>query len=116
MPLHSTFNVGPNLTIRLYSPMLQNQTPMLENATTMVIQAMDLSLIVPLAVLSGILLLRRSTWGYQLSSVTLLKGVTLGLGVSAMAINMALRGGQPGDHGSLPRHHRTEHCHSRAAA
>ncbi len=91
---------------------------MLENATTMVIQAMDLSLIVPLAVLSGILLLRRTPQylGYQLSSVTLLKGVTLGLGVSAMAINMALRGGQPGDHGPLPGHHRTEHCHGRAAA
>jgi hypothetical protein len=53
---------------------------------------MDLGLIVPLASLSGILLLRRSPWGYLLASVTLLKGVTLGLAVSTMSIIMALRG------------------------
>lgn len=49
---------------------------------------MDLALIVPLAILSGILLLRRSAWGYLLASVFILKAVTLGLAVSAMAINM----------------------------
>lgn len=53
---------------------------------------MDLGLIVPLAILSGILLLRRSPWGYLLASVTPLKGVTLGLAVSTMAINTALNG------------------------
>jgi biotin transporter BioY len=37
-------------------------------------------------------LLRRSPWGYLLASVTLLKGVTLGLAISVMSINMALRG------------------------
>lgn len=77
---------------RIVPPLLQNQTPALENTTTLVIQAMDLGLIVPLAILSGILLLRRSPWGYLLASVTLLKGVTLGLGVSAMVINMTLKG------------------------
>lgn len=77
---------------RIVPPLLQGGTPILENTTTLVIQAMDLGLIVPLAVLSGVLLLRRSPWGYLLASVALLKGVTLGLGVSAMAINMALRG------------------------
>lgn len=74
---------------RIIAPLLQNQTPVLENTTTLVIQAMDLGLIMPLAVLAGILLLKRSPWGYLLSSVTLLKGVTLGLGVSVMGINMA---------------------------
>lgn len=77
---------------RIVPPLLQNQTPVLDNTTTLVIQAMDLGLIVPLAILSGVLLLRRSPWGYLLASVTLLKGVTLGLAVSAMAINMALNG------------------------
>ncbi len=90
------FLVGGFLLIawlgRIASPLLQGETPVLENTTTLVIQAMDLGLIVPLAVLSGILLLRRSAWGYLLASVTLLKGVTLGLGVSAMAINMSLKG------------------------
>jgi hypothetical protein len=73
-------------------PTLRGQVPALENTTTMVIQAMDRGLIVPLALLSGIQLLRHSAWGYLLASVTLMKGVTLGLGVSAMAINMALKG------------------------
>ncbi|MCJ7824062.1 MAG: hypothetical protein MUP44_04135 [Anaerolineales bacterium] len=77
---------------RIVPPLLQNQTPALENTTTLVIQTMDLGLIVPLALLSGFLLIRHTPWGYLLASVTLLKGVTLGLGVSAMAINMALKG------------------------
>lgn len=77
---------------RVIPPLLQGQTPVLENTTTLVIQAMDLGLIVPLAILSGILLLRRSPWGYLLASVVLLKGVTLGLAVSTMSVLMALRG------------------------
>ena len=42
---------------RILQPLFQNQTPALENTTTLVIQFMDLSLIVPAAVLGGILLL-----------------------------------------------------------
>jgi hypothetical protein len=76
---------------RIVPPLLQGETPALENTTTLVIQAMDLGLIMPLAILAGVLLLRRSAWGYLLASVTLLKGITLGLGVSAMAVNMTLR-------------------------
>jgi hypothetical protein len=77
---------------RIVPHLLQNQTPALENTTTLVIQAMDLGLLTPLAILAGILLLRRSAWGYLLASVVLLKGVTMGLAVSTMSINMALRG------------------------
>ena len=77
---------------RVLMPLIQNTVPALENTTTFVIQAMDLALIIPLAILSGILLLRRNAWGYLLSSVILLKSLTLGLGVSAMGINMALVG------------------------
>jgi hypothetical protein len=87
------FLVGGFLSLawlgRIVPPLFQNQTPVLENATTLIIQCMDLGLIVPLAFLGGILLLRRSAWGYLLSSVLLTKGVTLGLAVSAMGINMA---------------------------
>ena len=75
---------------RIVPPLLQNQDPPLENTTTLVIQAMDLGLIVPLALLSGILLLRASSWGYLLASVALMKGLTMGLAVSAMGLNMAL--------------------------
>ncbi len=90
------FVVGGFLSLawlgRILTPILQNQTAALENTTTFVIQAMDLTLIVPLAILSGILLLRRSAWGYLLASVFVLKAIALGLAVSAMSINMTLAG------------------------
>lgn len=77
---------------RIVPPLVQNATPPLENTTTLVIQAMDLALIVPAAILAGLLLLRRSAWGYLLASVAVLKGLTLSLAVSAMGISMALNG------------------------
>lgn len=90
------FVIGAFLTVswlgRIIPPLVQNTPPMLDNGITMVIQAMDLSLIVPLAILSGILLLRRSAWGYLLTSVFVLKAITLGLAVSAMVVNMAMAG------------------------
>ena len=63
--------------------------PALENTTSLFIQAMDLALIVPLCVLAGVLLLRRSAWGYLLASVGVLKFITMGLAVSLMALNQA---------------------------
>lgn len=72
--------------------LLQNHTPVLENTTTLVIQAMDLSLIVPLAILAGILLLRRNAWGYLLASIFVMKAVALGSAVSAMVVSVALAG------------------------
>jgi hypothetical protein len=77
---------------KVVPPLMQNLTPALENTTTFVIQAMDLSLIVPLAVLAGILLLHRSACGYLLASVFVMKAIALGLAVSAMCINMTLAG------------------------
>jgi hypothetical protein len=78
---------------RVVPELLQPGTPAaLENTTTRVIQAMDLALVAPLAILSGILLLRRSAWGYLLASVAILKGLTMALAVSTMAVNMALKG------------------------
>ena len=77
---------------RIGQPLIQNETPALENTTTLVIQAMDLGLVVPLFLLGGALLLHRSPWGYLLASVALLKGVTMGLAVSAMSVNMTLKG------------------------
>ncbi len=82
---------------RIAPGLLQNSTPALENSTTMVIQAMDLGIIVPLAFLSGILLLRRSPWGYLLASTAVLKFLTYGVAVSAMGINMILSGIQGGE-------------------
>lgn len=64
----------------------------LENYTTLVIQGMDLGIIVPAAFLSGILLIKRKPFGYLLSSVIIIKGVTMLTCISAMIINMALMG------------------------
>lgn len=90
------FLIGGFLTLawlgKVIPPILQNFPPVLDNTTTFVIQAMDLGLIVPLAVLSGILLLRHSAWGYLLTSIFVLKAITLGLAVSAMVVKMMLAG------------------------
>ncbi len=72
-----------------YSP---GGIPLLENATSMFIQAMDLSLVAPLCVVAGVLLLRRRPWGFLLASVGLVKFTALGIAVSLMALNM-LRAG-----------------------
>jgi hypothetical protein len=77
---------------RIAAPWLNGTPPALENTTTMVIQAMDLGLIVPLALLSGLLLWRRSAWGYLLASVAVMKMLTMGTAVSVMGVNMALNG------------------------
>jgi hypothetical protein len=64
----------------------------LEHYTTLVIQGMDLGLIVPTAILSGILLIRKKPFGYLLSSVIILKGITMLTAITAMIINMVLSG------------------------
>jgi hypothetical protein len=74
---------------RIIPTISADQIPALENTTTMFIQVMDLGLIVPLCVLGGILLLRRSPWGYLLASVGLMKFLTMGTAVSLMALNIA---------------------------
>ncbi len=77
---------------RIFAALQEGAIPALENTTTMVIQFMDLGLIAPAAVLGGILILRRSAWGYLLAAIMMTKGITLGLAVSTMAINMSLKG------------------------
>ncbi|NLF50381.1 MAG: hypothetical protein GX577_04530 [Leptolinea sp.] len=90
------FLVGAFLSLawlgRIIPPLLNNTIPLLEGTTTLVIQAMDLVLIVPMAILGGILLLKRSPWGYLISSILFLKSITLGVAVSTMSIFMAARG------------------------
>jgi hypothetical protein len=78
---------------RVVPELLNPQTPAaLENTTTRVIQAMDLALLAPLAIVGGSLLLRGSPWGYLLASLAVLKGLTMTLAVSTMGISMALAG------------------------
>lgn len=77
---------------RIVSEIQGEQIPLLENTTTRVIQAMDLALIMPAAMLAGLFLLRKQALGYLLASVLVMKFITMGLAVSAMGINMALVG------------------------
>jgi hypothetical protein len=74
---------------RIAATFAPDAIPALDNTTSMFIQAMDLGIIVPVCILSGILLLRRHPWGYLLASVGLTKFLTLGIAVSLMGLNMA---------------------------
>jgi hypothetical protein len=74
-------------------PLMRGERPAaLENYTTLVIQALDLGVIVPLAAITGNLLLKREAWGYTLASLVLIKGITLGTGVLSMVLFMAMDG------------------------
>lgn len=78
-------------------PLLANQAPLeLELYTIPIIQALDLGVVVPIVFLSGILLWKKSAWGYLLSSIVLIKFVTIALAVTAMEVNMILAGVQVG--------------------
>ncbi len=55
--------------------------------TTLFIQVMDLGVVAPLAVVSGILLWKRKPLGYLLSSVLVVKGASMGLALVAMIVN-----------------------------
>lgn len=72
---------------RIIPTLIKNSIPVgLEHYTTLVIQGMDLGFIVPVAILSGILLIKRKPFGYLLSSVIIIKGITMLTSISAMII------------------------------
>ncbi len=74
-------------------PMLTGQPPAgLESAITMVIQALDLGIIVPTALITAILLLKERPWGFTLAAVVLLKILSMGAALVAMVINQAREG------------------------
>ena len=77
---------------RIAATFVPGAIPALDNTTSMFIQVMDLGIIVPLCVFSGVLLLRRNAWGYLLASVSLMKFLTMGTAVSLMALNMTRLG------------------------
>lgn len=66
--------------------------PGLESAVTMVIQALDLGVIVPTSFITASLLIRKQAWGYALSTVLLLKILTMGAALIAMIIGQVLAG------------------------
>lgn len=66
--------------------------PGLESAVTMVIQALDLGVIVPTSFITASLLIRKQAWGFALSTVLLLKILTMGAALIAMIIGQVLAG------------------------
>jgi hypothetical protein len=68
----------------------------LESYTTLSVQAADLSLVIPLSIVTGILLLRRHPVGYLLAAPVLVFIATMGLGLVGMVTAMALMGTRVG--------------------
>jgi hypothetical protein len=80
---------------RIVPPLVNGTTPAgLEHYTTLVIQAMDLGIVVPAALLSGILIIKRKNFGYLLSSVIIIKGLTMLTAITAMIIGMIMVGAE----------------------
>ncbi|MDQ0194264.1 hypothetical protein [Paenibacillus wynnii] len=70
---------------KIVNPLIEGSTPdILQHYTTLTIQAMDLAIIVPLAVITGYMVIRRQAFGYLLASVVIIKGVSLLTSISAM--------------------------------
>ncbi|AIQ58945.1 hypothetical protein PBOR_19955 [Paenibacillus borealis] len=64
----------------------------LEHYSTLVIQALDLAIVVPLTAITGVLLIRRRSYGYLLASVVIVKAAAMLTAITAMIIGM-LRAG-----------------------
>ncbi|MEK4040691.1 hypothetical protein [Paenibacillus odorifer] len=64
----------------------------LEHYSTLVIQVLDLAILVPLAIVTGIMVIRRQPFGYLLATVVVFKGVTLLLAITAMLAAMIYSG------------------------
>ena len=59
---------------------------------SLVVQALDLGVVVPLCLLGGVLLLKRVSIGYLLAGLALVKAITLGPAMFAMAIFLTSAG------------------------
>jgi hypothetical protein len=78
---------------RIVPPLVAGTPPFgLESYTTLVIQALDLGVIVPTSALTASLLWQGRPWGYTLSAVVLVKGLTMGAALVAMIIMQTLAG------------------------
>jgi hypothetical protein len=64
----------------------------LETYTTLVVQALDLGVLVPAAIITGFLLLKGRAWGYVLMSILIVKISLLGTAILSMIYFMAQNG------------------------
>jgi hypothetical protein len=62
--------------------------------TTLVSQGVDLGIVVPLALAAGVLLLRRSPWGYLLAAITLTHGLMMFISIPAWIVVPLVQSGK----------------------
>ncbi len=76
------------------APSLAGSNPPLglEQYTTLVIQAMDLGFVIPAGVLAGILIMKKTPFGYLLSSILIIKDITLITALTMMVLLQMLAG------------------------
>lgn len=78
---------------RIVPSLLNGTVPFgLEHYTTLIIQALDLGFILPTAIISGVLVIKRKSFGYLLASVITIKGLSMGTAITAMIIGQILAG------------------------
>jgi len=80
------------LWLGMIVPAIGKVPPVLEHYTTLSIQALDLGFIVPIAIISGVLLIKNKSMGYLLTSIIIIKGMTILLAIVMMLIFMYLDG------------------------
>jgi hypothetical protein len=82
---------------RIIPSLMKAEPPVgIEQYTTLVIQALDLGFVVPAGFLAGCLLLKRKPFGYLLSSILIIKFITLLTALTAMIIRQIYVGIQVG--------------------
>lgn len=64
-----------------------------QGTPTLAVQALDLGIVVPLAIATAVLAWRRRPWGYLLSAVFAVKGVTMAGAICAMLVSAAITEG-----------------------
>ncbi len=94
-----TFVVGATLIFlwvgRIIPVMVTGRfPPELAGVTTLVSQGLDLGMVVPLMLSAGILLWRRSPWGYLLTSVSLGYGLLMSITLPAFAVVPLIQAGK----------------------
>lgn len=78
---------------RIIPPLFNGKPTLgLEHYTTMVIQGIDLGIVIPVSVLGALLLIKRKPFGFLLTSVLMVKMITLLSALTAMIIGQALAG------------------------
>jgi hypothetical protein len=78
---------------KIFTAFINNSAPAgIDHYSSLVIQDLDLGLLVPAFFIAGIFTLKRKPIGYMLSSILIMKGITLGTAITAMAMLMLING------------------------